>query len=153
MLNYRNEIIMYLVHDCSLNYKQIYNSEHSEILIYLEGCPELYEAASTNTDILKSNKTGKNITVRTMQDIMANYDRQIKSEMYTTITGITDKDYFCGYIKMEGLTLDEEFELRLKNSDLLSFLRGCGYNNKEMTLNQVRRNIQCAKGTTRSVNK
>lgn len=142
MLNYRNEIILYLHHDCSFSYTQIVKMKDSDIINNTVDNPELNEWARNNADILKSVKTGNNISVRAIQEMVHKYKRQLLPTKHITILHKYDIDGFCGYTPMKGLSLDEEFEERLKNTDLLTFLRGCGYNNQELTLNQIRKGCQ-----------
>lgn len=89
---------------------------------------ELNEWASNNIGILKSVKTGNNISVRAIQDMVHRYKRKLEQTKHVTILHKYDSDGFCGYTPMDGLSLEGEFEERLKNTDLLTFLRGCGYN-------------------------
>lgn len=138
-MNYRNEIILYLHHDCSFSYTQIVKMNDSDIINNTVDNPELNEWVRNNTDILKSVKTGNNISVRAIQEMAHKYKRQLLQTKHITILHKYDSDGFCGYAPMKGLSLDEEFEERLKNADLLTFLRGCGYNNQELTLNQIRK--------------
>lgn len=138
-MNYRNEIILYLHYDCGFSYTHIVKMNDSDIINNTIDNPELNEWASNNIDILKSVKTGNNISVRAIQDMVHKYKRKLEQTKHVTILHKYDSDGFCGYTQMDGLSLDEEFEERLKNTDLLTFLRGCGYNNQELTLNQIRK--------------
>lgn len=70
------------------------------------------------------------------------YKRKLEQTKHVTILHKHDIDGFCDYTTMKGLSLDDEFEERLKEKDLLTFLRGCGYNNQELTLNQIRKGCQ-----------
>lgn len=141
-MNYRNEIILYLHHDCGFSYTQIVKMNDSDIINSTIDNPELNEWASNNIDILKSVKTGNNISVRAIQDMVHRYKIKLEQTKHVTILHKYDSEGFCGYTPMESLSLDEEFEERLKNADLLTFLRGCGYNNQELTLNQIRKSTR-----------
>lgn len=138
-MNYRNEIILFLHHDCGFSYTQIVKMNDSDIVNNTIDNPELNEWASNNIGILKSVKTGNNISVRAIQDMVHRHKRKLEQTKHVTILHKYDSDGFCDYTPMNGLSLDEEFEERLKNTDLLTFLRGCGYNNQELTLNQIRK--------------
>lgn len=138
-MNYRNEIILYLHHDCGFSYIDIVKMKDQDIINNTTENKLLNTWAHNNTNILKSAKTGNNISVRAIQEMVHRYTRKIAPVKHVTILHKCDNDGFCGYTPVKGLSLDEEFEQRLKEPDLLTFLHGCGYNNKELTLNQIRK--------------
>ena len=84
-MNYRNEIILYLHYDCGFSYTQIVKMNDSDIINNTIDNPELNEWASNSIDILKSVKTGNNISVRAIQDMVHRYKRKLEQTKHVTI--------------------------------------------------------------------
>jgi hypothetical protein len=85
---------------------------------------------STNYKLLRFDGKGE-ITTRTIQSMIAKYpEHQTENAVFECVEEVE-------YHRIQGLTVDEEFELRLKEPDLDKFLYGCGYRTTNKTLSKL----------------
>ena len=85
---------------------------------------------STNYKLLRFDGKGA-ITTRTIQSVIAKYpEYHAENAVFECVEEVE-------YHRMQGLTVDEEFELRLKEPDLDKFLYSCGYRTTNKTLSKL----------------
>lgn len=129
--NVRDAAILDVVYNGGYPITQIVSKE------YLDGTDTFAE--STKQFINKYGhvaitlKGDRDLTLRTLQEIMAGTTPPEGTELFCVVT---END---NYRKPENMTLDEHFELLLKEPNQFKFLQSCGYTEVKRTAQEFKR--------------
>lgn len=127
----RNEAILDVVYNGGYPIKQIVTKE------YLEGL----ESFSVNTQqfikeyghVARDSKNTKDLTLRALQAILTGTTPPESADILYVVTENNN------YKKPANITLDEHFEILIKEPDQFKFLQSCGYTEVKRTIHEFKR--------------